>query len=46
MIFKPKQNSISENLPKIIEDFLSNECQRVVLNGQVSRWAAVNTGVS
>ena len=29
----------------IIEDFLSNRYQRVVLNGQSSRWAAVNAGV-
>ena len=40
-----KQNGISGNLLKIIEDFLSNRYQRVVLNGQYSGWAAVNTGV-
>ena len=30
---------------KIIEDFLSNRYQRVVLNGKSSYWAAVNAGV-
>ena len=43
MILKLKQNGISGNLLKIIEDFLY---QRVVLNGQSSNWAVVNTGVS
>ena len=45
VILKLKQNTISGNLLKIIEDFLSNRYQRVVLNGQYSGWAAVNTGV-
>ena len=45
MILKLKQNGISGNLLKIIEDFLSNRYQRVVLNGQSSGWAAVNAGV-
>ena len=40
-----KQNGISGNLLKIIEDFLSNRYQRVVLNGQSSGWAAVNAWV-
>ena len=31
---------------KIIDDFLSNRYQRVVLKGQSSGWAAVNAGVS
>ena len=44
-ILKLKQNGISGNLLKIIEDFLSNRYQRVVLNGQSSGWAAVNAGV-
>ena len=46
MTLKRKQNSISENLLKIIEDFLSNRYQRLFLNGQASGWAAVNVGVS
>ena len=45
VILKLKQNGISENLLKIIEDFLSNRYQRVVLNGQSSGWAEVNFGV-
>ena len=44
-ILKLKQNGISGNLLKIIEDFLSNRYQRVVLNGQSSGWAVVNAGV-
>ena len=28
-----------------MEDFLANQYQRVVLNGQASKWAAVNEGV-
>ena len=34
VILKLKQNGISGNLLKIIEDFLSNRYQKVVLNGQ------------
>ena len=36
---------ISGNLQKILEGFLVSWYQGVGLNGQVSRWAAVNTGV-
>ena len=42
VILKLKQNGISGNLLKIIEDFLSNRYLRVVLNGQSFGWAAVN----
>ena len=45
MILELKQNEISGSLLKVIEDFLSNRYQRVVLNGQSSGWAAVNAGV-
>ena len=45
VLFKLKQNGISLNLLKTLEYFLVNRYQRVELNGQVSRWAAVNTGV-
>ena len=41
VILKLKQNFISGNLLKIIEDFLSNRYKRVVLNGQFSGWTAV-----
>ena len=42
MILKLQENGILGNLLKIIEDFLSNRYQRVVLNGHSS---AVNAGV-
>ena len=29
-----------------MEDFLANQYQRVILNGEVSRWVKVNAGVS
>ena len=45
VLFKLKQNGISGNLLKLMEDFPANRYQRVVLNGQVSKWAAVNAGV-
>ena len=45
VILKLKKTGISGHLLKIIEDFLSNRYQRVVLNGQSSGWAAVNAGV-
>ena len=45
VILKLKQNDISKNLLKIIEDFLSNRSEGVVLNGQSSGWAAVNARV-
>ena len=45
VILKLKQNHISGNLLKIIEEFLSNRYQRVVLNGQSSGWATLNAGV-
>ena len=35
-ILKLKQNGISENLLKIIEDFLPNRYQTIVLNSQPS----------
>ena len=45
LLSKLKINGISRNLLKIMEDFLENRYQRVVFNGQVSKWAAVNAGV-
>ena len=45
VLFKLKQNGISGNLLKLMEDFLANQYERVFLNGQVSKWNAVNTGV-
>ena len=45
IIFKLKQNGISGKLHKHLHDFLVNRKQRVVLNGQVSSWANVKSGV-
>ena len=36
---------INENFLKLVESFLSNRYQRVVLNGQASSWADVRAGV-
>ena len=46
LIFKLYRNGISEDVINILRDFLRNRKQRVVLNGQCSSWADVNTGVS
>ena len=45
IIFKLKQNSISDDLLNILSDFLRNRKQRVALNGQSSSWTNVNPGV-
>ena len=45
LISKFKQNGISGKLLNLIKDFLRNRKQRVVLNGQFSSWADVDTGV-
>ena len=45
IIYKLTQNGISGNLLNLPEDFLKERKQRVVLNGQVSTWKNVNTGV-
>ena len=42
---KLRLNGVSRKLINIIEDFLPKRCQRVVLNGQGSKWAAVKAGV-
>ena len=36
---------ISGNLLNLMESFLSERCQRVLLNGQSSEWASIKTGV-
>lgn len=38
-------NGISGNLLNVIESFLSNRYQRVVLNGQASDWSTISAGV-
>ena len=45
LVFKLKQNGISGNLLNIFEDFLRNRKQRVVLNGQTSKWENVHAGL-
>ena len=45
LIYKLKQNGISEKLLNLIIDFLSNRKQRVVLNGKYSSWANIEAGV-
>ena len=45
LIFKLHQNGICGNMINILEDFLSDRKQRVVLNGQCSSWADIRAGV-
>ena len=45
-IFKLKQYSISGNLLSILTDFLKLRKQSVVLNGQLSSWCNIKTGVA
>ena len=45
LIFKLKQNSISDKILNIITDFRSFWKQRVLLNGQVSPWISIEAGV-
>ena len=45
LIFNLRQNGISRDIINILQDFLRNRKQRVVLNGQCSSWADVNAGV-
>ena len=45
LIFKLKQNGISGNLLSTLADFLNFRKQRVVLNGQLSSWSNIESGV-
>ena len=45
IIFKLKQNGISDDLLNILSAFLRNRIQKVMLNGQSSSWANVNAGI-
>ena len=40
-----KSNGIQGNLYNLIESFLCNRFQRVVLNGQNSKWEPISAGV-
>ena len=46
LIFKLKQNGVTGNFLKLLENYLSNRKQRVVLNGMHSDWGLINSGVS
>ena len=45
LIFKLKQNGVSDKILNIITDFLSFRKQRVVLNGQASPWVSIEASV-
>ena len=45
LMFKLKQNGISGNLLSTLADFLNFRKQRVVLNGQLSSWSNIESGV-
>ena len=45
LIFKLRQNGICGEVINILEDFLSNRKQRVVLNGQCLSWVDIPAGV-
>ena len=45
IIFKLKQNGISDDLLNILSDFIRNRKQRVTFNGQSSSWTNTNAGV-
>ena len=45
LFFKRNSNEIDGNLFKLIESFLSNRYQRVLLNGQSFVWKSVTAGV-
>ena len=45
LLFKLKQNGVSENLFQLITSFLSGRFQKVKLNGQTSEWETISAGV-
>ena len=45
LIHKSQRNGISGNLLMLLQDFLHNDKQRVILNGQASDWQSVSSGV-
>ena len=45
LIFKLKQNGISGSLLKLFQNYLSNRKQCVVLNGSISEYSGVESGV-
>ena len=45
LVYKLKRCGINGKLIVLIENYLSNRVQRVVLNGQESEWEKINSGV-
>ena len=45
LIYKIKSMGISGELLNVLENYLTDRCQRVVLNGQTSSWTPVLAGV-
>ena len=45
LIYKLKAFNISGNLLSLLNNFLSERFQRVVLNGQTSEWRIIKAGV-
>ena len=45
LIFKLEQNGVSGNLLKLLQNYLSNRKQRVVLNGSSSDYSSIDSGV-
>ena len=45
LIFKLQSMGISDNLLNLMNSFLSERYQRVLLNGQSSEWASIKAGV-
>ena len=45
LLFRLSQNGISGNFLDLLSSFLSDRKQRVLLNGQTSKWRNVTAGV-
>ena len=45
LLHKLKSNGISGNLLAFLENYLTNRCQRVTLNGTMSNWSSISAGV-
>ena len=45
LIFKMRQNGIPDNVWKLFQNYLSNRKQRVVLNGFLSDYSSIESGV-
>ena len=46
LLFKLESFGIRGKLLSLLEDYLSNRFQRILLNGQESNWLAIKAGVS